>query len=177
MNSPTSWRFSFSTPRATSPASIFPRTVSHGKRFGSWKTRPRSALGLVISCEPIKSSPESGESRPAMRRSSVDFPQPLGPMSETSSPAAPGDGQKDRRALENSCRLRGHEAKKLRSRPLLPSDHSLLPDKHAVPQFKEQSHDAGEKRGHDDQRGVNLSVLSPALRPAHVPAETGLHAH
>ena len=24
------------------------RTVSHGKRFGSWKTRPRSALGPVI---------------------------------------------------------------------------------------------------------------------------------
>ena len=37
---------------------------------------------------PTQSSPESGESRPAMRRRSVDLPQPLGPTMETNSPAA-----------------------------------------------------------------------------------------
>ena len=88
MNSSTSCRFSCRTPRATRPAWMLRRTVSHGKRFGSWKTSPRSALGAVIGSEPIKSSPESGRSRPAIRRRRVDFPQPLGPTSETNSPAA-----------------------------------------------------------------------------------------
>ena len=52
------------------------------------KTRPRSALGLEIKSEPMFSSPESGASSPAIRRNNVDFPQPLGPTSEMSSPAS-----------------------------------------------------------------------------------------
>src|SRR5437773_1724727 len=66
---------------------MFRRTVSHGKRFGSWKTRPRSAFGAVIGFDAIKSSPESQESRPATRRRRVDLPHPLGPIREINSPA------------------------------------------------------------------------------------------
>ena len=43
---------------------------------------------IVIGSVPIVSSPESGTSRPAMRRSNVDLPQPLGPINATNSPAA-----------------------------------------------------------------------------------------
>src|SRR5207253_6862304 len=57
-------------------------------RLGSWNMRPRSALGPVISSVPTRSSPEAGAISPAIRRRRVDLPQPLGPISETISPAA-----------------------------------------------------------------------------------------
>ena len=88
MNSSTSWRCWRSTPRATSPAWMLRRTVSHGNRLGSWNISPRSALGPVIGSRPTRSSPEVGWSSPAISRSSVDLPQPLGPISDTISPAA-----------------------------------------------------------------------------------------
>ena len=46
------------------------------------------AQGLPPAISPTSTSPVSGKSRPATRRSSVDFPQPLGPTNDTSSPAA-----------------------------------------------------------------------------------------
>src|SRR5262245_47906577 len=67
---------------------MFFRTVSHGKRFGSWKTNPRSALGSKILSAPTNKSPAFGESSPVIKRSKVDLPHPLGPTSETNSPAA-----------------------------------------------------------------------------------------
>src|SRR6266576_2815473 len=39
---------------------------------------------------PTQSSPLEGESRPATNLKRVDFPQPLGPISETSSPGESG---------------------------------------------------------------------------------------
>src|SRR5438105_2940923 len=66
---------------------MLPLTVSHGNRLGSWNINPRSALGSEMGLEPTSSSPEVGESRPAMRRRRVDLPQPLGPISDTISPA------------------------------------------------------------------------------------------
>src|SRR5688572_789279 len=67
---------------------MFLRTVSQGKRLGSWKTRPRWALGAAMRSAPAQSSPEVGRSRPARRRRRVDLPQPLGPTRATISPAA-----------------------------------------------------------------------------------------
>ena len=64
------------------------RTVSHGNKLGSWKTKPRSAFAPVMTSSPTRSSPELGKSSPAMRRRRVDFPQALGPTMETNSPAA-----------------------------------------------------------------------------------------
>ena len=77
-----------STPRATSPAWMLRRTVSQGNRLGSWNISPRSAPGPVIGSAPTRSSPDVGRSRPAISRRSVDLPQPLGPISDTISPAA-----------------------------------------------------------------------------------------
>jgi hypothetical protein len=37
---------------------------------------------------PTQSSPAPGATNPAIKRSKVDFPHPLGPINETSSPAA-----------------------------------------------------------------------------------------
>src|SRR5882724_11947290 len=81
---------------------MLPRTVSHGKRFGSWKTRPRSALGAEMGSLPTQSSPALGESRPAMRRSRVDFPQPLGPTIEINSPAAAASDMASRASAPTS---------------------------------------------------------------------------
>src|ERR1700676_777688 len=64
------------------------RTVSHGNKLGSWKTKPRSAFAQVIASAPTRSAPELGKSRPATRRRRVDFPQALGPTMETNSPGA-----------------------------------------------------------------------------------------
>src|ERR1700752_450945 len=67
---------------------MFRRTVSHGNKLGSWKTRPRSAFAPLITSPPTRSSPELGKSSPAISRSRVDFPHALGPVMEKSSPAA-----------------------------------------------------------------------------------------
>ena len=48
----------------------------------------KPALGPLMGSSPMSSWPESGESRPAMSRSKVDLPQPLGPTRETSSPGS-----------------------------------------------------------------------------------------
>ena len=156
MNSSTSWRFSCRTPRATRPASMLRRTVSHGKRFGSWNTSPRSRLGPVISSSPTRSSPALGRSSPAISRSSVDFPQPLGPTSETISPAATESDDAVERERP-SARSSGAGNTLLTSRTLqrrafgrlppaqLPPDHSFLPDEDAVAQLEEQRHDASRR--------------------------------
>ncbi|EAR26031.1 hypothetical protein A20C1_09129 [marine actinobacterium PHSC20C1] len=63
-------------------------TVRHGSRAGDWGTRP-IILFLVAAATVIPSTitvPLSTGSRPATALRSVDFPQPLGPMTETNSP-------------------------------------------------------------------------------------------
>ncbi len=48
----------------------------------------RSAGGVcVMSCPSIRMRPDSGRSKPAMRLSSVDLPDPLGPMTAVKLPA------------------------------------------------------------------------------------------
>src|SRR5690349_18806187 len=60
--------FSASNPRATRPAWTLRRTVNQGKRLGSWKTKPRSALGPLMRSFSTHSSPEVGGSSPATSR-------------------------------------------------------------------------------------------------------------
>src|SRR5580692_8295880 len=47
---------------------------------------PRSRPGPVMALPPIDASPVVGSSKPAMMRSSVDFPQPDAPIRQTNSP-------------------------------------------------------------------------------------------
>src|ERR1700733_13807926 len=47
---------------------------------------PRSLPGPVMVLPSIKASPVDGSSKPAMMRSSVDFPQPEAPIRQTNSP-------------------------------------------------------------------------------------------
>ena len=58
----------------------------HGRRRGSWKTRPIRGSGPSIGAPSRRASPASGRSRPAMTRRSVDLPLPLGPMRATMPP-------------------------------------------------------------------------------------------
>ena len=143
--------------------------------------------GDRLRCRP-SSSPESGESRPAMRRSSVDLPQPLGPTRETSSPAAT-----ESETLSSAC-VRTSASSGVGKVLLTSTTRSDEPSRdgaggrgyHLITPFcqtstrsrtlKSSGHDGGEERGHDDERGVDLAVFRPALRPADIPAEAGFHA-
>ena len=69
--------------------------VRWGKRLNDWKTIPtlrrRSftrAPGAVISSSPRKIRPAVGISSRFRQRRSVDFPEPEGPMTHTTSPLA-----------------------------------------------------------------------------------------
>ena len=68
---------------------MFSAAVMVGSRLNDWKMKPIrsrrssvSALSLseVISVSPRYTSPEVGRSRPASMCSSVDLPEPEGPM-------------------------------------------------------------------------------------------------
>ena len=66
-----------------------------GNRAQSWKTMPTrrrsggtQAPGPVTSAEPSLITPRSGRSKPAMARSRVVLPQPLGPSRDRCSPGA-----------------------------------------------------------------------------------------
>lgn len=61
-------------------------TLRHSRRTGDWKTKPRSVSALLTGRPPMQSVPEVGKSRPAMMRSSVLLPHPLGPTMERNSP-------------------------------------------------------------------------------------------
>ena len=73
--------------------------LSHGTRRGSWNTAPnrgrRSACQVTL--------PASGVSSPAMMRSNVVLPDPLGPTSDTNSPCAMARSMP--RSTWRSCRF------------------------------------------------------------------------
>ena len=70
-------------PCSFSGSATLASAVAHGIRVGSWKTKPRSALPAGHSIVPAL-----GWMSPAIRRSSVDFPQPDGPTTLRNSPAS-----------------------------------------------------------------------------------------
>ena len=80
---------------------MFSAAVSVGSRLNDWKMKPIlsrrnnvSALSLswVISVSPRGTSPDVGRSRPASTCSSVDLPEPEGPMMAVNSPGLEADG-------------------------------------------------------------------------------------
>jgi hypothetical protein len=81
-------------PRTLTGASItFCSAVFSGKRLKDWKTMPMrwrrsltGARGAVISSSPTKTRPASGRSSRFRQRSSVDLPEPDGPMTQTTWP-------------------------------------------------------------------------------------------
>src|SRR5215469_14268261 len=68
------------TPRARSASSTFPAAVSHGNSAASWN--------IKATLPSTWSVPLVGRSRPAIRDSSVDLPQPDAPMRQVNSPGA-----------------------------------------------------------------------------------------
>ena len=72
--------------RMRSPYAAFSKTVIQGKMDSPWKTS--ELPGLVGSLRSTLTSPSVGVSSPARMRSSVVFPQPLGPTIVKNSPAA-----------------------------------------------------------------------------------------
>ena len=76
---------------------MFSAAVSVGTRLNDWKTKPtwsrrRMRELLVVralrSASPMKARPEVRVSRPATQCSSVDLPEPDGPMMAVKRPAA-----------------------------------------------------------------------------------------
>ena len=65
--------------------------------MGAWKTMPISGIGWVTVRPATVIVPRVAGRSPATMRSRVDFPQPLGPTSETNSPA-PIDAEMPARA-------------------------------------------------------------------------------
>ena len=81
----------------TAGSATFSSTVMPSSRLKNWKTRPMcrrrirassSSLRPVTGSPATVMSPSSGVSSPATRFSSVDLPQPEGPIRATNSPAA-----------------------------------------------------------------------------------------
>lgn len=70
-------------------SSMLAATERHGSRPACWKAMPYAwsmrAWRAVL--PKTRMSPADGSSRSAMSRSSVDLPQPDGPMSDTNSPS------------------------------------------------------------------------------------------
>lgn len=65
---------------------MFERTVRHGRSALSWKTTARSRDVDSTAAPSATTRPESGGSRPASARSTVDLPHPEGPVSTRISP-------------------------------------------------------------------------------------------
>jgi len=62
--------------------------VRHGRSWAAWKTMPTSRRGPVMGVPFINATPEVGSISPAMMRSRVVLPQPLGPTTVMNSPSA-----------------------------------------------------------------------------------------
>ena len=84
------------TPSSSRGSATFSPAVSDPTRLASWNTKPRwrrrsiaswAALAPTVESCPIRTSPCVGWSSPPARFSSVDLPDPLGPMTATSSPS------------------------------------------------------------------------------------------
>src|SRR5512142_1792408 len=75
---------------------MLPNTVFHGKRPKCWNTMPTPLGGSVTSRPAMVTHPSLGAVSPAMQRSSVVFPQPDGPTTETISASATSNDTSDR---------------------------------------------------------------------------------
>src|SRR4249919_2674847 len=82
-----------------------------------------------------------------------------------------------RLALESFCRFRAGERLTCQQFSSSPLDYSLLPDQDSIAQFEQQSHHCREEGCHDNERGENFAVFSPALCPTNIPTETGFNSH
>src|SRR5579871_265160 len=81
-----------SQPRCRAISVTLPRTVRWGKSPPSCTTKPirrrkAAALACVTASPSSETVPVVGTTRPAMSRSSVDFPDPLGPINTVVRPA------------------------------------------------------------------------------------------
>ena len=80
-------RSALPTPRSASPYSTLPSTVFQGNSAKCWNTMPRSGPGSLMAVPRTRISPAEQGTKPPIMCSSVDLPQPLGPMMETNSPS------------------------------------------------------------------------------------------
>jgi hypothetical protein len=67
-------------PSSSRPKSTLSSTVRCGNSEYFWKTMPRRRSGCVTGAPLAVTVPFHGASEPSTMRSSVDLPQPLGPM-------------------------------------------------------------------------------------------------
>src|SRR5262245_48205051 len=81
-----------------------------------------------------------------------------------------------RLALENFCKFRARERLTRRQYSSSPLDYSLLPDQNSIAQFEQQGHHCREEGCHDDERGEDFAILSPALGPTNIPTKTRLNS-
>ena len=65
---------------------MFFARLRQGSRFASWNTIAICGCGPVTSCPSSRMRPPESACSPATDHSSVDFPHPDGPMTQTNSP-------------------------------------------------------------------------------------------
>src|SRR5215831_20377165 len=82
-----------------------------------------------------------------------------------------------RLAPERFCRFRARERLTRPQYSSSPLDYSLLPDQNSITQFEQQSHYCREEGCHDNERGEDFAVFSPALRPTNIPTKTRLNSY
>src|SRR3989442_6423644 len=75
---------------------MFCVTVSHGKRAEDWKTIATCGLSARMGDPSNNTWPVVAPSSPTMMRSSVDFPHPEGPTTQTKSRSASSNRTKSR---------------------------------------------------------------------------------
>ncbi len=93
----------FFVPRGR-PSSTFWASVRHGSRRGSWKAiAVRSSVSVTAVIRRRGSVPAVGVSRPPIRRSRVDLPQPDGPMTATISPRCRASRSTPRSTSRGPC--------------------------------------------------------------------------
>ena len=103
---------------SSSGSAMFSSTGSSGTSWPNWKTKPkavrrrctRCAVGRAGRCAGRRSAPRRGRGcrMPARQCSSVDLPEPLGPITATISPCVDGDAGAAQRGREPVATCAAH---------------------------------------------------------------------
>src|SRR6266481_1791794 len=139
---------------------------------------PRSLPGPAIGLPLTSTSPVVGSSKPAMMRSSVDFPQPEAPIRQTNSPSAIVRSTRASASMSSSPAVKRLVAPRIASRVWRTMSAMMLRAPAQQPVGERDDDPVGEKaeRADDDHAGDH-QIGARERAPVHDHrAEPGRHA-